>query len=479
MIDDSAELLKFLFGEELEPIERPTRPSAPKSNVKPRLVAPSPIPGFDRMLQTPNRDLQQIAQRILSTTYKKPFGTQTPFEYKGKKYLAVLEQHSDSRRGPHPGISLFIESGSLPTHSKAAPSSSAPSSSAPSSSAPSRDQRVLAGLMPELRGPAAQLVKLLASQGISIALVNGRRSMAEQEKLYQQGRTTEGAIVTQVKPGGSKHNYGAAVDVAVLGSNGKPSWPEDDELWTKIGEAGESLGLRWGGRWKGFRDRPHFELPISIQQLRGGVSKAASKKSDKKRLDLDVRPQNPLRKNYDYGEGLYFGKMDRYKSVKDFLEKSRKNRRKKRKKIMAAYLKSAATVIPFEVFQKKKQKQELAKSLEGKQDLTKLFERDLFEPTWTLVVYNPLQILASLTKDGEDKAYFHVKYVTKEESDDSELSHLIETPHIIFELSSSEEEMEPAIVRLRDFLVYVSTIRELIVQMNWKYGIDTVGADVE
>ena len=60
------------------------------------------------------------------------------------------------------------------------------------------------------------------------------------------------------------------------------------------------------------------------------------KKKDKKRVDLDVRPNpNPLFTNYDLygpengsdvspGTGLYHGDMDKYKSVKDFINKSRK-----------------------------------------------------------------------------------------------------------------------------------------------------------
>jgi hypothetical protein len=67
------------------------------------------------------------------------------------------------------------------------------------------------------------------------------------------------------------------------------------------------------------------------------------KKKDKKRVDMDIRPHGPLFKNYDYGgpedgsdispgTGLYHGKMDKYKSVSDFLEKARK--RKYRKKAL-------------------------------------------------------------------------------------------------------------------------------------------------
>lgn len=43
------------------------------------------------------------------------------------------------------------------------------------------------------------------------------------------------------------------------------------------------------------------------------------------RADLDVRTViSPVRKNYDYGEGLYSGKMNKFKSVKDFLKKKKK-----------------------------------------------------------------------------------------------------------------------------------------------------------
>ena len=72
--------------------------------------------------------------------------------------------------------------------------------------------------------------------------------------------------------------------------------------------------------------------------------KPKKKKKDKKRVDMDVRPYpSPIFRNYDYGgpenggevspgTGLYHGKMDKYKSVKDFIEKSRKRFRKRRKK---------------------------------------------------------------------------------------------------------------------------------------------------
>ncbi len=63
--------------------------------------------------------------------------------------------------------------------------------------------------------------------------------------------------------------------------------------------------------------------------------KKKKKSKDQKRVDLDIRPfPSPLFRNFDYGAGLYHGKMDKHKSVKDFIEKSRK-----RKQIAIAFRK--------------------------------------------------------------------------------------------------------------------------------------------
>ena len=55
-----------------------------------------------------------------------------------------------------------------------------------------------------------------------ITITDGARTLAEQRKLYAQGRTTPGNIVTWAKPENSKHliqssGYGHAVDFIVCG----------------------------------------------------------------------------------------------------------------------------------------------------------------------------------------------------------------------------------------------------------------------
>lgn len=77
------------------------------------------------------------------------------------------------------------------------------------------------------------------------------------------------------------------------------------------------------------------------------------------RIDMDVRHPNVFTcfKNYDYtyqgaddtspGGGLYHGPMDRFKSVKDFLETRRKelNNRKERAQKRAILLNSLVTKV--------------------------------------------------------------------------------------------------------------------------------------
>lgn len=114
----------------------------------------------------------------------------------------------------------------------------------------------LDGLVPKLKIAAEKLVETMASLGKPIRITEGFRSMERQAELYAQGRTKPGNIVTNAKPGQSRHNFGEAIDVVfkLTGYNA----PQAD--WELLGATGEALGLSWGGRWKGFVDLPHFEV---------------------------------------------------------------------------------------------------------------------------------------------------------------------------------------------------------------------------
>lgn len=106
----------------------------------------------------------------------------------------------------------------------------------------------------------------MAQGGINIEVVQGLRTIAEQNALFAQGRTRPGQIVTRARGGQSNHNYGLAVDVVPF-TNGKPNWNAPNSVWMAIGQEGGKLGLEWGGNWKKFIDKPHLQLPgLSIKR---------------------------------------------------------------------------------------------------------------------------------------------------------------------------------------------------------------------
>lgn len=101
-----------------------------------------------------------------------------------------------------------------------------------------------------------QFLAECAKTGYRLRVTHGHRSLEEQAKLYAQGRTAPGKVVTNAKPGSSAHNYAAAIDVVFLDAKGQPDW---NGPWAAIGAIGQKLGLVWGGSFKTFVDRPHFE----------------------------------------------------------------------------------------------------------------------------------------------------------------------------------------------------------------------------
>ena len=102
---------------------------------------------------------------------------------------------------------------------------------------------------------------------VDLRVVQGYRTFEEQDKLYAQGRTAPGSIVTKTRGGFSNHNFGLAVDVVPF-ENGKLNW--ETKNYPLIGTIGKSVGLEWGGDWKSIVDRPHFQnmFVYSLKQLR-------------------------------------------------------------------------------------------------------------------------------------------------------------------------------------------------------------------
>ena len=95
-------------------------------------------------------------------------------------------------------------------------------------------------------------------RGHPVRIVEGFRTLERQTELYNQGRTTPGAVVTNAKAGQSLHNYGVAVDFVFR----QEGYNASNTLWNLLGSVGKAQGFIWGGDWNGFVDRPHFEMKL-------------------------------------------------------------------------------------------------------------------------------------------------------------------------------------------------------------------------
>ncbi|MGC1687776.1 MAG: M15 family metallopeptidase [Candidatus Acidiferrales bacterium] len=122
----------------------------------------------------------------------------------------------------------------------------------------------LALVAPVLATKIRQMADLLGAQNIYIRVVQGLRTVEEQDELYAQGRTTPGPIVTNAPGLESFHCYGLAVD-CVPSINGVdqpyiPDWQQTHPSWKAMWTTGKSLGLTVGAYWTTFPDAPHFQV---------------------------------------------------------------------------------------------------------------------------------------------------------------------------------------------------------------------------
>lgn len=119
----------------------------------------------------------------------------------------------------------------------------------------------LESLEPEFRTKIEQLIQ--AAEGITgrkWVITSGRRTMAEQRKIYAQGRTTPGNIVSNAPAGHSAHNFGLAVDLCPLHpTGGYLDWNADRKLWKLMAALAEEMGLVSGFSFRTICDAPHVE----------------------------------------------------------------------------------------------------------------------------------------------------------------------------------------------------------------------------
>jgi len=117
------------------------------------------------------------------------------------------------------------------------------------------NKRILT-LHPQIRERVELFVNRVEKElGIKVRVTQAIRTFEEQNKLYSKGRTKVGIIVTNVKGGDSYHNYGLAFDICIIKDK-----KADFNITPEIAKIAEEIGFEWGGNWKSFKDKPHFQM---------------------------------------------------------------------------------------------------------------------------------------------------------------------------------------------------------------------------
>lgn len=121
----------------------------------------------------------------------------------------------------------------------------------------------LDSLDPDFRNIVEKVIaEVSEATGLEWIATSCTRTIAEQNKLYSQGRTAPGQIVTKAKGGQSPHNFKLAVDCAPMRQDGEDIWWTAPEgYWEVYGMIAKNHGLTWGGDFKSIVDRPHIESP--------------------------------------------------------------------------------------------------------------------------------------------------------------------------------------------------------------------------
>ncbi|MFA6105243.1 MAG: M15 family metallopeptidase [Patescibacteria group bacterium] len=97
-------------------------------------------------------------------------------------------------------------------------------------------------------------IPVAALYGYTLRISSGFRTIAEQDEIYNQGRTVNGHLVTDAQGGKSIHNYGYAVDIV-------DRWNEYNIDWKKLAKITTFCRLE-----------PSEEGDISHVEYRGGIS---------------------------------------------------------------------------------------------------------------------------------------------------------------------------------------------------------------
>lgn len=110
-------------------------------------------------------------------------------------------------------------------------------------------------LRADVRVNCELFLKICKDNGLNVLVTQTLRDNEYQASLYAQGRTKPGSIVTNSRTT-TFHGVGLAFDIC---KNVKGHEYDDASFFKACGEIGKMVGFSWGGDWKSFTDKPHFQ----------------------------------------------------------------------------------------------------------------------------------------------------------------------------------------------------------------------------
>lgn len=126
------------------------------------------------------------------------------------------------------------------------------------------EMRGIDKLHPDMQKACNMFLDECRRQGLPVLITETLRTQEEQERLYAQGRTTSGKIVTNCRGYQSPHCWGVAFDFC-RNVKGK-EYDNTDGFFERVGNIAKTIlkdteyRLFWGGDFKTFVDKPHVEM---------------------------------------------------------------------------------------------------------------------------------------------------------------------------------------------------------------------------
>lgn len=115
-----------------------------------------------------------------------------------------------------------------------------------------RHSRDIDDLRADVAANCRTLIALAEREGLHALVTETVRDGEYQKMLAKKGYAAAGAVT----PSFHADHAGLAFDIC---KNEKDHAYDDPAFFARMGELGKKVGFSWGGDWRSFPDRPHFQ----------------------------------------------------------------------------------------------------------------------------------------------------------------------------------------------------------------------------